>query len=324
MPKSMNRLSNATTRSGRLEYQRKVEQYLQSHLNNIVNHRFRDAVENGWPRTLEIEEHSHAAMANAYWQLAQLGTPRGSTQTALLAMATGTGKTATCIALVYRLLKSGRFRRILFLVDRSALGEQASRRYFGRSASQLSQPESALLAAAIAVPLNLVFGVAAAWCIAKYEFRGKAFLTTLVDLPFSVSPVVAGLVTFWFHPALGRRERLVTFFDAAGLGLFCVTGALKALAFGLGPLPAALMGMLTGIGGGMLRDGIDPGPVDGLLGHPGGDLLARGVVAGVGVRHAGEVGRCARGAQWAAGRRGPGASGDSGHASRSRLAQPAT
>ncbi|MEO7940279.1 MAG: sulfate ABC transporter permease subunit CysW [Burkholderiaceae bacterium] len=50
-----------------------------------------------------------------------------------------------------------------------------------------------LLTAAIAVPLNLVFGVAAAWAIAKYEFRGKAFLTTLIDLPFSVSPVVAGL-----------------------------------------------------------------------------------------------------------------------------------
>jgi sulfate transport system permease protein len=40
----------------------------------------------------------------------------------------------------------------------------------------------------IAVPLNLVFGVAAAWCIAKYEFKGKAFLTTLVDLPFSCLP----------------------------------------------------------------------------------------------------------------------------------------
>ncbi len=51
-----------------------------------------------------------------------------------------------------------------------------------------------LLVAVIAVPLNLVFGVAAAWCIAKYEFPGKAFLTTLIDLPFSVSPVVSGMV----------------------------------------------------------------------------------------------------------------------------------
>jgi uncharacterized membrane protein YeiH len=77
---------------------------------------------------------------------------------------------------------------------------------------------------------------------------------SLDDWRYLIVPVVAGLVTFWFHPALGRRERLVTLFDAAGLGLFCVTGALKAVAFGLGPVPAALMGMLTGIGGGMLRD----------------------------------------------------------------------
>lgn len=51
-----------------------------------------------------------------------------------------------------------------------------------------------LLAAAIAVPLNVVFGVAAAWSITKFEFRGKQFLTTLIDLPFSISPVVAGLM----------------------------------------------------------------------------------------------------------------------------------
>jgi sulfate transport system permease protein len=51
-----------------------------------------------------------------------------------------------------------------------------------------------LLAAAIAVPLNLVFGVAAAWAIAKFEFRGKHLLITLIDLPFSVSPVIAGLI----------------------------------------------------------------------------------------------------------------------------------
>ena len=51
-----------------------------------------------------------------------------------------------------------------------------------------------LLAAAVAIPLNVVFGIAAAWCITKFEFRGKQLLTTLIDLPFSVSPVVAGLV----------------------------------------------------------------------------------------------------------------------------------
>jgi sulfate transport system permease protein len=51
-----------------------------------------------------------------------------------------------------------------------------------------------LLVAVIAVPLNLVFGVAAAWAIAKFEFHGKAFLTTLIDLPFSVSPVISGMI----------------------------------------------------------------------------------------------------------------------------------
>lgn len=51
-----------------------------------------------------------------------------------------------------------------------------------------------LLVAAISVPLNVVFGLAAAWCIAKFNFRGKALLITLIDLPFSVSPVVAGLM----------------------------------------------------------------------------------------------------------------------------------
>jgi len=51
-----------------------------------------------------------------------------------------------------------------------------------------------LLVAAIAVPLNVVFGVCASWAIAKFEFKGKAFLITLIDLPFSVSPVISGLV----------------------------------------------------------------------------------------------------------------------------------
>lgn len=66
-----------------------------------------------------------------------------------------------------------------------------------------------LLVAAIAVPCNLVFGVATAWAIAKFEFKGKAFLITLIDLPFSVSPVVAGLIYVllysvhgWFGPTL--------------------------------------------------------------------------------------------------------------------------
>jgi sulfate transport system permease protein len=75
-----------------------------------------------------------------------------------------------------------------------------------------------LLVAAISVPLNLVFGVSAAWAIAKFEFRGKALLTTLVDLPFSVSPVVAGLIYVlvfgaqgWFGPWLQANDVKIIF-----------------------------------------------------------------------------------------------------------------
>jgi len=58
----------------------------------------------------------------------------------------------------------------------------------------LSAVKLTLIAALVSVPLNLVFGIAAAWCIAKFDFRGKSLLLTLIDLPFSVSPVIAGLI----------------------------------------------------------------------------------------------------------------------------------
>src|SRR6266545_5286401 len=58
----------------------------------------------------------------------------------------------------------------------------------------LSAIKLTLTVAAISVPLNVTFGLAAAWCIAKFQFRGKSVLITLIDLPFSVSPVVAGLI----------------------------------------------------------------------------------------------------------------------------------
>jgi sulfate transport system permease protein len=67
----------------------------------------------------------------------------------------------------------------------------------------LSAVRLTLITAAIAVPLNLVFGVAAAWCIAKFEFRGKSILLTLIDLPFSVSPVIAGLMYVLLFGAQG-------------------------------------------------------------------------------------------------------------------------
>ena len=71
----------------------------------------------------------------------------------------------------------------------------------------LASVRLSLIAAAIAVPLNTVFGIAAAWSIAKFDFPGKTFLVTLIDLPFSVSPVVSGLIYVlvfgmqgWFGP----------------------------------------------------------------------------------------------------------------------------
>lgn len=75
-----------------------------------------------------------------------------------------------------------------------------------------------LLTAAIAVPLNLVFGVMAAWAIAKFDFRGKNLLLTLIDLPFSVSPVIAGLIFVllfgrqgWFGAWLDEHEIKIIF-----------------------------------------------------------------------------------------------------------------
>jgi len=120
----------------------------------------------------------------------------------------------------------------------------------------------AISGALVAVRKNLdVFGVLV---LAGTTGLGGGFLrdvligatppTALADWRYLMVPVSAGLLTFWFHPAVGRMERTVVVFDAFGLGLFCVTGALKALDYGLGPVPAALMGMVTGIGGGMARD----------------------------------------------------------------------
>jgi sulfate transport system permease protein len=82
----------------------------------------------------------------------------------------------------------------------------------------LSAMRLTLLAAAISVPLNLVFGIAAAWAVAKHDFRGKQVLITLIDLPFSVSPVIAGLVYVlvfgaqgWFGPWLADHGIKIVF-----------------------------------------------------------------------------------------------------------------
>lgn len=113
----------------------------------------------------------------------------------------------------------------LFLVlPLAAVFTEALRKGFGAYLEGLNEPDAwaaiklTLITAVIAVPLNLVFGVAAAWCIAKYNFRGKAFLITLIDLPFSISPVVAGLMYVlvfgahgWFGPWLAVHDIKIIF-----------------------------------------------------------------------------------------------------------------
>ncbi|HEY5994832.1 MAG TPA: sulfate ABC transporter permease subunit CysW [Gallionellaceae bacterium] len=109
---------------------------------------------------------------------------------------------------------------LLFLgLPLAAVFVEALRKGWHLYVSALQEPDAwsalslTLLAAAIAVPANLVFGVAASWAIAKFEFRGKSLLITLIDLPFAVSPVVSGLVYVllfgaqgWFGPWLQAHD----------------------------------------------------------------------------------------------------------------------
>ena len=76
----------------------------------------------------------------------------------------------------------------------------------------------------------------------------------LDDWRYLVVPAVTGIGVFYFHPTFGRAEKQIAVLDAIGLGLFCVTGAVKAEEFGLSIVPAALLGMVTAVGGGMMRD----------------------------------------------------------------------
>ena len=95
---------------------------------------------------------------------------------------------------------------------------------FARSAIWLT-----IVCALIAVPLNVVFGIVAAWCITKFEFRGKNILITLIDLPFAVSPVIAGLV---FVLAFGKSSKLGTWLFEHGIQIiFSPPGIILATIF---------------------------------------------------------------------------------------------
>jgi sulfate transport system permease protein len=113
---------------------------------------------------------------------------------------------------------------LFLLVPLIAVFAEAFRKGWDTYVSAIVEPDAlsairlTLIAAAIAVPLNVVFGIAAAWAIAKFDFPGKQFLITLIDLPFSVSPVIAGLIyvlvfgaSGWFGPWLLSHDIKIVF-----------------------------------------------------------------------------------------------------------------
>ena len=154
-------------------------------------------------------------------ELARGGPSRRSSVTSRAA----NSSTTEAVWVRYSLLGLALLFVVLFLIlPLAAVFTEALRKGFGAYLAALQEPDAwsaiklTLIVAAITVPLNLVFGVSAAWAIAKYEFWGKSFLTTLVDLPFSVSPVVAGLIYVlifgaqgWFGPWLMAHDIKIIF-----------------------------------------------------------------------------------------------------------------
>jgi sulfate transport system permease protein len=143
------------------------------------------------------------------------------------------------------------FLTMFLFVPLAFVFAQALQRGFGAYLAAIAEPDAVaamqltLLTAAIAVPLNLVFGVAAAWAIAKFAFPGKNVLITLIDLPFSVSPVVSGLIFVlifglqgWFGPWL-REHDLKVIFAVPGIVLATVFVTFPFIARELVPLMQA-------------------------------------------------------------------------------------
>lgn len=140
------------------------------------------------------------------------------------------------VAVRWALILTGLLFMALFLVmPLVAVFSEAFRQGIGAYIAALQQPDAqsairlTLLVAAIAVPLNVIFGLAASWAIAKFEFKGKAFLITLIDLPFSVSPVISGLV---YVLLFGAGSVLGPFLRNYGIEiLFAVPGIVLATIF---------------------------------------------------------------------------------------------
>ncbi len=127
------------------------------------------------------------------------------------------------------------FMALFLLMPLVAVFSEALRLGIGAYIQSLQTPDAlsairlTLLVAAIAVPLNVVFGICASWAIAKFEFKGKAFLTTLIDLPFSVSPVISGLV---YVLLFGTGSVLGPWLKSYGIEiLFAVPGIVLATIF---------------------------------------------------------------------------------------------
>ncbi|EPE94527.1 sulfate ABC transporter permease subunit CysW [Rhizobium grahamii] len=127
------------------------------------------------------------------------------------------------------------FLTLILLLPLAAVFVEAFRKGAGPFLEALQDEETfsairlTLIVAGVSVPLNLTFGIVAAWAIAKFEFKGKAFLTTLIDLPFSVSPVISGLV---FVLLLGANTHLGQWLSAHDIKiLFAVPGLILATMF---------------------------------------------------------------------------------------------
>ena len=116
------------------------------------------------------------------------------------------------------------FLALFLVLPLAAVFSQAFEKGIGTYLAALREPDTlasiklTLMTAAVAVPLNLVFGVIAAWAIAKFSFRGKQLLITLIDLPFSVSPVISGLIYVllfglqgWLGPWLQAHDLKIIF-----------------------------------------------------------------------------------------------------------------
>lgn len=127
------------------------------------------------------------------------------------------------------------FLALFLFVPLLAVFAEALRKGVGAYLASLADPAAlsairlTLLTVAIAVPLNLVFGLAASWAIAKFEFRGKSILITLIDLPYAVSPVISGLL---YVLLFGLQGWLGPWLDARGVQvIFAVPGIVLATVF---------------------------------------------------------------------------------------------